>query len=255
LYASGTSIAPNEVRTEWNRALFDLTTNEYTAPSQASQAIPLALGLVEPDRVDAVFANLVSDVKRREYVTAGDVGHRFLLRALAEHGRKDLISKLHNRTTIPGYGWQIAQGLTSQAEAWDGRACASLNHCQMGHILEWFHGNILGIQPDSNGIAFKQIIIQPQMINDLHWARGKYDSIRGTISVDWKLDHGRLFLAISIPVNTSATVYVPTTDATKILEGDKPAAKAVGVTSIGDGKDVVKFRVESGAYLFTSPWK
>ena len=44
-YASGTPIVPNEVRTEWNRSLFDPKTNQYTAPSQASQALPLALGI------------------------------------------------------------------------------------------------------------------------------------------------------------------------------------------------------------------
>ena len=169
-YASGTSIVPNEVRTEWNRSLFDPKTNQYTDPSQASQALPLALGLVEPDRIKPVFANLVAEVARHEYVTAGDVGHRFLLRALAQRGRSDLIFKLHNRVTIPGYGWQIAQGGTSLAEAWDGRHCASMNHCQMGHIQEWFHTDLLGIQNDRNSVAFRRIVIRPQIVGDLRWA-------------------------------------------------------------------------------------
>lgn len=254
-YASGTPIVPNEVQTEWNRALFDPTTNQYASPSQTSQALPLALGLVEPDRVEAVFANLLTKVGQHEYVTAGDVGHRFLLRALVQHGRSDVIFKLHNRTTVPGYGWQISQGLTSQAEAWDGRTCASLNHCQMGHVQEWFHADVLGIQCTPETVAFKHIVIRPQIVGDLRWAKGSYDSIRGPITVDWQLDSDQLTLKVTIPANTSATIHVPTTDATKVLESGKPVAEAAGVTPAGTGNNIAKYRVESGSYVFTSPWK
>ena len=254
-YASGTPVVPNEVRTEWNRALFDPTTNQYTCPSQASQALPLALGLVEPDRVEAVFANLVAEVGQHECVTAGDVGHRFLLRALAEHGRSDVIFRLHNRTTIPGYGWQLSQGLTSQAEAWDGRSVASLNHCQMGHIMEWFYADVLGIQCDPEAVAFKRIVIRPQIAGDLRWAKGADDSIRGRIAVDWQLDGGQLMLKVTIPANTSAAILVPTTDAAKVLESGKPVAAATGVTPVSMNDGVAKFTVESGSYVFTTPWK
>lgn len=254
-YASGTPIVPNEVRTEWNRALFDPKTNQYATPSQTSQALPLALGLVDPDRAEAVFANLVTEVGQREYVTAGDVGHRFLLMALAERGRSDLIYKLHNRTTNPGYGWQLKQGLTSLAEAWDGRSVASLNHCQMGHIQEWFHADLLGIKCDPQAVAFKRIVIRPQVVGDLRWARGAYDSIRGTITVEWQCDGGQLTLKVTIPANTSATVYVPTKDAAKVLEGGKPATEVPGVTMIGTSVGTAKCHVESGSYVFTAPWK
>lgn len=254
-YASGTPVVPNELRNEWNRALFAPNTNQYTAPSQASQALPLALGLVESERAEAVFANLLDEVGRREYVTAGDVGHRFLLLALAERGRSDIVFWLHNRTTNPGYGWQIAQGLTSLAEAWDGRSEASLNHCQMGHIVEWFHAWVLGIQCDPEATAFKKIVIRPQVVGDLRWAKGGYDSIRGQIAVDWRIDNRVLTLNVTIPANTSATVYVPTTDAGQVMEGGRPAAEAPGVAPIGAGDGVAKYNVESGNYAFVAPWK
>lgn len=254
-YASGTPIVANEVRTEFNRSLFDTKTNQYAAPSQVSQALPLALGLVEPERDGAVLANLVAEVCTHEYVTAGDVGHRFLLRALAQRGRSDLIFKLHNRKTIPGYGWQIAQGGTSLAEAWDGRHCASMNHCQMGHIQEWFHADLLGIQNDCRSVAFRRIVIRPQIVGNLRWARGTYDSIRGTIGVDWQIDAGRLTLKVTIPANASATVFVPTTDAAQVREGGKPVAEADGVTPAGTGDRAAKYQVESGSYVFTAPWK
>jgi hypothetical protein len=254
-YVAGMRIVPNEVRHQFNGGLLDAKTDRYTSGSQTSQAMPLALGLVEPDRADAVFENLVSEIRKREHVTAGDVGHRFLLRALAQRGRSDLIFDLHNRTTMAGYGYQIEQGLTALAEAWDGRPSASLNHCQMGHIQEWLHADLLGIQRDPEAVVFKRIVIRPQIVGDLRWARGTYDSIRGTIAVDWQHDGGELTFKVTIPANTSAIVHVPTTDVAKVLESGKPANEVAGVTPIGASAGVAEYQVESGSYVFTAPWK
>jgi alpha-L-rhamnosidase len=254
-YVAGMPIVPNEVRHPFNRGLLDAKTDRYTFGSHVSQAMPLVMGLVEPDRVEAVFAHLVGEVQKQEFVTAGDVGHRFMLRALARRGRSDLIYDLHNRTNVAGYGYQLEQGLTALAEAWDGRHTASRNHCQMGHIQEWFHADLLGIQRDPEALAFKRIVIRPQIVGDLRWARGAYDSIHGTIAVDWQHVGGELTLQVTIPANTSATVCVPTTDTARVLEGGELAAEAEGVTPAGTIVGVAKYQVESGSYIFTAPWK
>ena len=251
-YGVGTKVVPNELRHDFNSDLFDPVTGLYRGGSQVSQAMPLALGMVEPDLAEAVLANLIDDVQKQEYVTAGDVGHRFLLRALASYGRSDLICKLHDRVTDPGYGWQIEQGCTSLAEAWDGRPVASLNHCQMGHIQEWFHADLLGIQSDPEAVAFDRIIIRPRIVENVRWARGSYDSIRGTISVDWRVESGFLILKVTVPFNTSAIVYVPAGDADAVFESGKPAAAAEGVTPAGTAEHAAVYRVESGRYIFTS---
>jgi alpha-L-rhamnosidase len=43
----------------------------------------------------------------------------------------------------------------------------------------------------------------------LTWAKGSYNSISGMIAVDWKLENGSFALTVEIPVNTSATVILP----------------------------------------------
>ena len=242
-----------EIRDAFNRTLFDPQTNRYASGSQTSQAMPLVLGLVDPNRVDLVFANLVAELQERDYITAGDVGFRFLLRALAEHGRSDLIHEQNNRTTLPGYGYQIQQGATALTEAWDGRHVVSHNHCMLGHIQEWFHADLLGIRQDRETLAFKRIVIRPRIVGDLRWARGAYDSIRGTIAVDWQLDGDTLTLKVTVPANTSATIHVPTSDATKVLESGKPAAEARSVTPAGTTNSEAVYHVESGEYVFTAP--
>ena len=251
LYACGTKVVPHEVRHDYNRALFDPATDRYVGGSQTSQAMPLALGMVDSDRAEAVLANLVAMVEGQRYVTSGDVGHRFLLRALADGGRSDLVFRLHSRTTGFGYGFQIAQGCTALAEAWDGRHCASMNHGMLGHIQEWFHGDVLGIGAAADAVAFDRIVLRPQVVGDLTWARGHYDSIRGRIAVDWRVDGGWLTLAVTIPANTTAAVCVPTTDAAGVREGGIPADQAEGVTPIGGAR----YEIASGRYVFTAPWR
>ncbi len=244
-----------EIRAAFNQTLFDPRTNQYASGSQTAQAMPLVLGLVDPDRTAGVFARLVDEVRQRDHITAGDIGFRFLLRALAEHGRNDLIYQLNNRTTLPGYGYQMEQGATSLTEAWDGQRVVSQNHCMLGHILEWFHADLLGIRRDRRAVAFRRIVIRPRIVGDLRWARGRYDSIRGPIAVDWQLDGHRLSLKVAIPANTSATVYVPTSNPTEVLESGKPAADATGVAPVGEEDRAAVYRVESGRYTFTAPWQ
>ena len=254
-YVAGMPIVPHEILNPSNRDLCASKTGRYPFTSQASLAIPLALGMVDPNRVEAVFDNLVTEVGKHEFTTAGDVGHRFLLRALAEHGQNDLAYKLHNRTTNPGYGWQISQEGTAQAEAWDGRHVASNNHCQMGHFQEWLHAEVLGIQQATESVAFEQIVVRPQIISDLRWVRGHYDSIRGKISVDWHREGNQLTLKVVVPPNTSATIYVPTTDADKVLESGKPVSEVKDLKFVGAVDGTVKYEVGSGNYVFISPVK
>ena len=125
----------------------------------------------------------------------------------------------------------------------------------LGHIQEWFHTDLLGIQQDRESVAFKRIVIRPRIVGDLRWARGAYDSIRGAIAVDWRLDDDILTLKVTVPANTSATVYVPTSDAAKVLESGKPAAEATSVTAVGTSNAAAVYRVESGEYNFTAPWQ
>ncbi len=47
------------------------------------------------------------------------MGYRYLLRALAEGGRSDVIYAMNNQSERPGYGYQLKKGATSLTEAWD----------------------------------------------------------------------------------------------------------------------------------------
>ncbi|MDT8302035.1 MAG: alpha-L-rhamnosidase C-terminal domain-containing protein, partial [Sedimentisphaerales bacterium] len=77
-------------------------------------------------------------------------------------------------------------------------------------------------------------------------------SINGKIVSDWKIRGGKFTLNITIPANTTATVYVPAGDIGSVTEGGKPAAKAGNVSLLRMEDDSAVFVVGSGNYRFES---
>ena len=194
------------IRAAFNARFYAPAGRIYATGSQCANAIPLVMGLCEPTNRAAVLDALVRDVRDHgNALTAGDVGYRYLLRALADGGRSDVIFDLNHQTNQPGYGMQLAKGKTSLTEAWDGGA--SQDHFMLGQIEEWFYHDLAGIRSGGNG--FKQIVIAPQPVGDLTWAKAGYQSIRGKITSHWERRDGQFTLTIVIPANTTATVHVP----------------------------------------------
>jgi alpha-L-rhamnosidase len=82
--------------------------------------------------------------------------------------------------------------------------------------------------------------------------KASYDSIHGPIETEWHLD-GKMFkLKVTIPANTTASVFIDGPK-NKITEGDKAAEEAEGVKfERAEGYTQV-FAVGSGTYEFASP--
>jgi alpha-L-rhamnosidase len=108
----------DKIREVFIAKFFNPETNQVATGSQCANAIALVFGLVPEEHRDAVVENLVKDTREKN-VTAGDVGHVYLLRALADAGRSDVIYEINNQSDKPGYGMQIKNGATSLAETWD----------------------------------------------------------------------------------------------------------------------------------------
>jgi alpha-L-rhamnosidase len=223
----------------------------YATGSQCSNAIALVMGLAEERDREAALKALVKDVRDRgDAMTAGDVGFRYLLQALAQGGHSDVIYDMINQSERPGYGYQIAHGATSLTEAWDANHNSSHNHFMLGHITEWFYKDLVGIDCDPAGPGYEKIIIRPTPVGDLKWAEATHDSVRGPIHVRWDKDDEAFKLAVAIPANTTATVYVPVGDGQTVTESGAAIDDAEGVTALGDEDGHAVFRIESGKYEF-----
>jgi alpha-L-rhamnosidase len=184
-------------------------------------------------------------------MTAGDVGFRYLLQALAQGGQSDVIYDMINQDERPGYGYQLKHGATSLTEAWDANHHASHNHFMLGHITEWFYKDLVGIDSDPKSPGFKNIIIRPTPVGDLEWAEATYNSVRGPIAVRWECDDDNRFqLECTIPANTTATVFFPAKANAEVLERGIDAAASPGVKFIGRQVDRNVYAIESGSYAF-----
>ena len=235
----------------FNEKFYDSTNHFYATDSQCANAIPLVMGICEPANRAAVVDAIVRDVRSRgNALTAGDVGYRYLLRALADGERNDVIFDMNNQSDKPGYGMQLEKGKTSLTEAWDGGS--SQNHFMLGQIQEWFYHDLAGIQNAPGSPGFKSIIINPHPVGDVTWTRASYDSIRGKIVSNWKQDGKNFTSNVMIPPNTTATVFIPATAAEAVTEGTKPALKSTGVSFLRMENGRAVFAVESGEYDFKS---
>jgi len=243
----------NQVRESFNSALYHPDLHSYATGSQTANAIPLVFEIAPSADRYAILENIVQDIRKHNNgLTSGDVGYRYLLRALADGGRSDVIFDMSSRTDRPGYGMILAKGATSLTEAWDARPDSSQDHFMLGHIMEWFYSDLAGIQPDPAGPGFKKIIIRPTPVGDITWARASYISVRGTIQSSWQISGNRFSLDLVIPANCTATVQLPPPYSSTITESGIPIADVKEVSVQYNDSEKPSIHICGGRYHFES---
>jgi hypothetical protein len=129
--------------------LYNPATCNFDRESQTANAMGLALHIAPSKDRARLLENLVGDIRQRGYhVSAGDIGFHYLVRALSEEGRSDVLLEMLQQTSSPSYGAQIAKGATALTEAWDAARHASQNHFMLGHVEEWFYTGLGGVRLD-----------------------------------------------------------------------------------------------------------
>ncbi|MEI7900653.1 MAG: alpha-L-rhamnosidase C-terminal domain-containing protein [bacterium] len=122
----------------------------------------------------------------------------------------------------------------------------------LGYINEWFYHDLAGIWCAPGAVGFKKIVIRPAPAGDLTWVKAHYDSLYGRIESHWKREGDGLTMDVTIPINTTAKIYVPAKDAAGVTEFGKPVAKAQGVTFLRMEAGDAVCAVGSGTYRFQS---
>ncbi|RTQ51613.1 alpha-L-rhamnosidase [Hymenobacter gummosus] len=242
-----------EVRTAFNAKFFNPTTKQYASGSQAANAVAVYMGLVEPQHKAAVIDNLVQDIRQRNNaLTAGDIGYRYVLRVLEDAGRSDVIYAMNSRADVPGYGYQLAQGATALTESWAALPTVSNNHLMLGHLQEWLYGGLAGIRPAAGSVAFNQIDIRPEPVGDVTSARATHLSPYGPIGSEWQKTAAGFELTATIPVGTTATVYLPASSAATITESGQPLSQHPELRLLGVEGGRARIAVGSGTYRFAA---
>ncbi len=185
--------------------------------SQTGYALAFAFNLIPPELRAKAADAFVEQIKQKDWhLATGFIGTPRLLPALSLAGRDDVAYRLLEQETYPGWLYQVKLGATTMWERWDGwtpdkgfqdPGMNSFNHYAFGSVGEWLYRTAGGI--DTDGPGYKNIFIRPEPGGDLTWAKAGFDSIQGPISSSWKLQDGKTSLDVTIPVNTTATIYVP----------------------------------------------
>jgi alpha-L-rhamnosidase len=239
------------VRKAFNASFYNKESGQYATGSQAANAMAIYMELVEPENKDRVLANLIKDIRdRNNALTAGDIGYRYVLRVLEQENRADVIFDMNSRSDVPGYGYQLANGATALTESWAALPEVSNNHFMLGHIMEWFYSGLAGIRQEEGSVAFKNIKIYPQPVGDLTEAKGSYLSQYGLIRSEWKKKEKSFELSVTIPVNTTATVYIPAAEKQQLTESNVLVKDKAEVKFIGYENGRAILQVGSGNYTF-----
>ncbi|MDQ3814731.1 MAG: glycoside hydrolase family 78 protein [Armatimonadota bacterium] len=247
------------IKAAFNKAYVDAN-GRIKGNTQTCYLMALHMNLLPEEKRAAALQHLVSDIEAKGWhLSTGFVGVSYLNPVLSRFGRTDVAYRLLNQDTFPSWLFPVKHGATTIWERWDGwtpekgfqnPGMNSFNHYALGSVGEWLYDTVAGIAPDPAQPGFKHIIIRPRPGGGLTWARAEYHSIHGRIAADWKTENDGLALNVTIPANTTATVYIPTTDQNKVLVDGQPLEKSQDVRFLRqeDGRAVLT--VGSGSYQF-----
>ncbi len=233
--------------------------------TQAGYAIALQFGLLPMEMRQPAARRMVDCFARYNgQISTGFHSTVCLMTQLTAHGYLDEAYRLITNRRMPSWGYAIDQGATTIWERWDGYVAGrgfqdpgmnSLAHYALGSVGEWMMGTIIGIQPELEVPGYQHFVICPRPGGELTWARGAYHSISGLIECAWRIEGQRLKLDVTVPPNTRATAYLPTTDGESARESGRDLDAAPGVKRISCDEDGVRCELAAGRYAFDLDWR
>ena len=121
-----------------------------------------------------------------------------------------------------------------------------------GSVSDWFFKALGGISPEKDAVGFNPLIIKPSVVGDLEWVNCRYQSVRGEIVSNWRIENNNFYLEAIVPGNTIAKIFIPAVDPESVLESDKKATGSKGIKFNGFINGYSEYEVGSGKYLFKS---
>ena len=234
-----------QVRESFNRHLLHADTATYDRGSQTAQAMPLVLGLVPENLRQAVLDNLIGDIHAHgDHVTAGDIGFHYVVRALTDNGRSDVLFDMLSRSDSPSYGYQLQRGATTLTEAWDTNPGSSQNHFMLGHAEEWFYRGLAGIDIDMSRQEQRRITIRPAFLQDVPTAQAELHTVLGTVKSSWSRKGPNIDWHVIIPAGSQATIILPAAATGISMNGRRsPASSPDGNFVLGSGAYEISFHL------------
>ncbi len=228
-------------------AFYDSKNKCYADGDQIDYVMPLMVGAVPENLYDELFAKFQNKLLKEDkgHLTTGLSGTYMMIKFLHSIGRNDLINIFASKTSYPSWGYMIRQGATSIWEYWDGkRSC--IHNCY-NSIGSWFYKGLAGINPSESAPAFKEIIIAPCFFRNVRWVEASFESIRGTVEINWQLEGNQVKLMVNVPTSTIAAIFLPL-PSTKLITQE--SLKSKGIETISQKANGVLINTLAGRYSF-----
>ena len=194
------------VKEAFHKKYYNPQTKSYG--DYGANVFALHMGVPEDCRADVVesFRAELSD-KYGKHLNTGIFGTRRLFEVLAQNGLNELAYEIINQRDYPSFGWWIEQGATTTWERWDGKD--SRNHPMFGGGLTWFYNTLAGVNIDESQPGYKHVVIRPQLLKDLERVTYSKKTPYGMLKVEISHKDFNGQMTVTVPVGSTATVYVP----------------------------------------------
>ena len=234
-----------------HKVYFNKEKGIYANGDQSYLAFPLLMNVPAKDEMNRVFQNLENTIKGIDngHLNTGMLGTYFMLQYLTNKERSDLVYLMMKQKTYPGWGYMIAKGANTIWEQWNGY-WSNIHSC-FNSGGGWFYTGLAGIRQMENSVAFKHLLIAPQLTDLIQEQSSEFNSPYGKVAVSWKHNSDKnLQLEIEIPVNTKADVVLPFADNQIVFESGKKIGENKEVKLLSKNPKQMRLLVESGKYIF-----
>jgi alpha-L-rhamnosidase len=257
--------------TELSKKLKEAFFREYVTLSgrlvsstQTAYVLALQFDMLPENLRDQAARRLVNNIQDYgNHLTTGFLGTPYLCHVLSRFGYDSVAYKLLLQETYPSWLYPVKMGATTIWERWDGEkpdssfqtpGMNSFNHYAYGAIGDWMYRNITGLDTDNEAVGYKKIKIQPHPGGGLNYAGADLRTGYGKLSVHWKIREGKFMLDAEIPVNTTATIYIPAPAADVITENGKPLTDQKEIAVSGKDGKYIMLQTGSGTYHFSTAY-
>lgn len=250
-----------EVRAAFNRRFVN-PDGTIRGATQTAYVLALHFDLLPEALRPTAAAELIRIIQGRDnHLSTGFVGTPYINWVLSQAGYLDMAYTLLKQTTWPSWLYSVTQGATTIWERWDGwthdkgfqdPGMNSFNHYAYGAIGAWMYAVIAGIDLDPERPGYRHILMRPQPGGGLAYAAAELQSPYGLIGSAWRLENDHFAWRVTVPANSTATVYVPARDRQDISESGQPLEAAEGITFLRQEAGCCVVRLKSGVYHFSS---
>ncbi len=198
--------------------------------TQTAYVLSLQFDMLPENLRQQAADRLVENIKAyNNHLTTGFLGTPYLCYVLTQFGYTDMAYTLLLQEKYPSWLYPVKMGATTIWERWDGikpngsfqvPSMNSYNHYAYGAIGDWMYRVMAGLDTYEDGTGYKHSRIQPHPGGGFTHASASLKTLYGTLSSSWKTAPGEFLMDVTIPANTTATVFIPSGKEDIIKEGE-----------------------------------